>query len=197
MSPYLKMLQNRQLLDEQIEQARLAELPAVIAGIRETLERYGLTITHVARSPDAGMAYAQLPLVAPKYPDSSTWPRRLQARLQMLVTLAEKIRLRDQPAVISSLRETMTLYKLKATDIEPAPTVRHRASPGDYGLAARAHSGPLKKPATGGVVNGDVPPDGEHLFSNARLIGAAPPALARKTAGKRTRRPQYASFAGR
>ena len=80
-SSYKELLQQREIIEKQIVEAREKEFTAVIAEIKQKMQDYGITASDLglARGPKAGKAGRPRVGVAPKYRDSlsgSTWSGR-------------------------------------------------------------------------------------------------------------------------
>ncbi|CCD29327.1 Histone family protein nucleoid-structuring protein H-NS [Candidatus Glomeribacter gigasporarum BEG34] len=83
MSLYRELIVQREALDKQIESARAAEFDAVVSGIRQKMQTYGICLADLGLAPERGHPPRSSMRVAPKYvnpenPDQ-TWSGRGKA----------------------------------------------------------------------------------------------------------------------
>lgn len=81
MATYKELLAQKAKLEEQLEDARVKELEAVIQQVRQIVEEYGLTAEDIGLSSKRGRV-AKKKTVAPKYQDpktGATWSGRGRA----------------------------------------------------------------------------------------------------------------------
>lgn len=72
MTTYQDLLMQRAELDKKIEDARAQELSAAIQQIRETMDRYGITIQEIMPTDRQLRVRRVRPRVEPKYRDPAT-----------------------------------------------------------------------------------------------------------------------------